>query len=385
MSNHMSFCLPTRGRIVLKIGSALLVDEVSGVINQKWLTHLCQDIAALRAKGFVVILVSSGAVGVGRKVLNLGRISLSLVQKQACAAVGQALLIEAYQKAFTIHDIQVAQALFSPADTENRRRFINGRATLSTLLDVGVVPIINENDTVATAEIRYGDNDRLAARIAQMLEADILILLSDIDGVYDKDPHLHPDALLYEHIADFNENIMSLGEFTSKSSKQKWGMGGIATKLQAAKIASQTGCMAVITKGDMQSLLGLWSSDNPRKASIFAPQNTQCAARKQWISASLAPKGIVYIDEGAGLALQAGKSLLCVGVRAIEGNFDKGDTVVVKTGEGARARLIAHGLVSYNSQQIGQIKGLQSQDIENVLGYNGGTSFIHCDNMVVSD
>lgn len=370
--------LDTYSRIILKIGSSLLVDETTGQINQDWLQGLALDIADFAKKGTQILIVSSGAIALGRTRLGLGSEKLTLAQKQACAATGQALLTQVYEAVLSPHGLVTAQALLTLNDTEHRRRWINAKATLSTLLSLNAIPIINENDTVATDEIRYGDNDRLAARVAQMVEADLLILLSDVDGLYDKDPSQDDSAQHIPLIKILTPEILAMGG--SANSARGTGSGGMATKLQAAKIATEAGCALVITKGSVHRPLSTLNTGTQKSSWFTAKTNTQ-AARKQWIAGSLQPKGIVSIDAGATRALRAGSSLLCAGITTLSGDFDKGDAVLIHDENGAE---IARGLSGYSAHDTAQIKGLKSQDIAVILGYESGAPFIHRDNMVLS-
>lgn len=370
--------LDTYSRIILKIGSSLLVNEATGQINQDWLHGLALDIADFTKQNKQILIVSSGAIALGRTRLGLGSEPLTLAQKQACAATGQALLTQVYEAVLNPHGLVTAQALLTLHDTEHRRRWINAKATLSTLLSLGAIPIINENDTVATAEIRYGDNDRLAARVAQMVEADLLILLSDVDGLYDKDPTQDANAKHIPFIHALSPEILAMGG--TANSARGTGSGGMATKLQAAKIATEAGCALVITKGSHQRPLSALNTGALKASWFTAKTNTQ-AARKQWIAGSLQPRGIVSIDAGATRALRAGSSLLSAGITHISGTFDKGDAVLIHDENGAE---IGRGLSGYSAQDAVQIKGLKSQDIADVLGYDSGTPFIHRDNMVLS-
>ena len=363
--------------IAIKIGSSLLVDETTGALNQIWLSSLAQDIAALTSKGIQVLVISSGAIALGRKRLGLTDKALTIAQKQASAAAGQALLTQAYEDVLAPLGLVSAQALLTLNDTEDRRRWINARATLSTLLSLGAVPIINENDTVATDEIRYGDNDRLAARVAQMVGADLLVLLSDIDGLYNKNPSQHKDAKHIPIITELSPEIMAMGGGANQA--RGTGSGGMATKLQAAKIATEAGCTVAITQGGVHrpltALLG-----SKMRASWFKAKTGVHAARKQWIAGTLKPKGSLSIDAGALKALGTGSSLLAAGVTNVDGPFEKGDAVLIKDQNGQD---IGRGLIAYSAAETALIKGLKSTDIEGVLGYNGGAALIHRDNMVL--
>jgi glutamate 5-kinase len=363
--------------VAIKIGSALLVDADSGQINQDWLADLAADIADLKSAGTAVLIVSSGAIALGRQRLGLGKRKLTLAEKQASAAAGQSILTQAYEAVLAPHNIVTAQALLTLNDTEDRRRWINAKETLSTLIALGAVPIINENDTVATDEIRYGDNDRLAARVAQMVGADCLVLLSDVDGLYDKNPSVHDDAIHIPIITSLTAEIMAMGGEANQSAGM--GSGGMATKLQAAKIATEAGCAVAITKGSQIRPLSALKA-NILKASWFHAKSSSLAARKQWIAGSLKPQGSVIIDEGAANALANGKSLLAAGVTNIQGQFDKGDAVEIL---GPNGKCLGRGLCGYSAKDALKIKGLKSGDIEATLGYDGGTTLIHRDNMVL--
>lgn len=363
-------------RLVIKIGSALLVDIRSGSLRREWLETLCGDIARLQQLGLEIIIVSSGAIALGRARLGLLGKALTLGEKQACAAAGQSELTQAYEKALAKYSIVTAQALLTLTDTEDRRRWLNARQALSTLLSLGAIPIINENDTVATEEIRYGDNDRLAARAAQMLSADTLILLSDIDGLYTADPRTHPDAQHIPQIEALTDDIMAMGGKANAAARV--GTGGMVTKLVAAQIATQAGChMAILDGTDPAPLTRLM---NGATCTWFKASADPVDARRQWIKGSLKTKGTLIIDDGAANALAAGKSLLMAGVTAVSGSFQKGDAVGI---EMAHGRKVAKGLSSYDSTDAVKIIGAKSQDIEAILGFNNGAAIIHRDNMVM--
>ncbi|MEE9347464.1 MAG: glutamate 5-kinase [Robiginitomaculum sp.] len=363
-------------RIVIKIGSALLIGDESGALARDWLTALSQDIAMMRARQTEVLIVSSGAIALGRARLGLAGQSLALEQKQACAAAGQARLTQSYEDALSPHNIVTAQALLTLMDTENRRRWLNARSTLETLLSLGAVPIINENDTVATDEIRYGDNDRLAARVAQMVGADILVLLSDIDGLYTGDPRSDDGA---EHIPVI-EAITPAIEAMAGGVNQGagFGSGGMVTKIAAARIAVQAGCHMVITRGE--TLRPISALEGGATASWFKASADPIAARKQWIVGALKPAGTLTVDAGAIAALGRGKSLLPAGVTAISGVFEKGDAVTIIGPDGAQ---IARGLSAYGALDAGLIIGKNSGDIESALGYNAGDAIVHRDDLVM--
>lgn len=356
-------------RLVIKIGSALLVDS-EGNPARTWLAALANDVASLRANGKQIMIVSSGAIALGRRALGLKRSNV-LAEKQAAAAAGQARLMGAYEEAFARHKIPVAQALLTPDDTERRRRWLNARATLETLLDLGAVPIINENDTVATAEIRYGDNDRLAARAAQMISADVLVLLSDIDGLYESDPRTDPSAAFIPEVADITSDIEAMA-----GDPGALGSGGMRTKVEAAKIATRAGCAVAITKGaDANALQRL--ADGGR-ATWFLPHASPRAAYKAWIAGSLAPQGALIIDDGAAMAVRAGKSLLAAGVTTVQGSFEKGDCIRILNNSGSE---IARGLARYDAADASLIKGLKSTAIAEALGFDAGPALVHADDL----
>lgn len=362
--------LSAYNRIVIKVGSALLVED--GALRQSWLTRLCGDIADLKNQGSDVTIVSSGAVALGCEALDMDRASLSLAQKQACAAVGQSVLTRAYDDALAAFGYQSAQALLTLDDTENRRRWLNARATLGTLLNLGVVPVVNENDTVTTAEIRYGDNDRLAARTAQMIGADLLILLSDVDGLYSEDPRKSSTA---EHIPDvthIDDTILAMGGDANSDSGV--GSGGMATKLLAAKICLNAGCDMVICDGQIDGALK--NLHDGATHTLFKAGNDPKSARSQWIANSLSPSGQLIIDAGAEAALRKGKSLLAAGITSVSGRFGKGDTVEI-IGNGDRE--IARGLSSYDSHDLNSLCGLRSDQIDHPTG----SVVIHRDNLVM--
>ncbi len=361
-------------RLVVKIGSALLVDEDHGAIRQDWLEALADDVAAIRARGQEVLLVSSGAIAVGRRHLSFGAGPLRLDEKQAAAATGMIRLAHAYQEVLARHDLTVAQVLLTLSDTEDRRRYINARATLTTLLRAGAVPLINENDTVATDEIRFGDNDRLGARVAAMVSADVLVLLSDIDGLYTADPRKDGSARLIPEVREISEEIeAAAGEASSGD-----GSGGMITKLAAAKIAMAAGCRMVIADG--RSLHALRCIENGAVCTWFLPRATPQTARKRWIGGSLKPAGALVVDAGAVAALIAGRSLLPAGIIAVEGDFTKGDAVIVKTADG---RERARGLAAYSAADARRIVGCKSGEIKARLGYRGRDEVIHRDDLVL--
>ena len=359
-------------RVVIKIGSALLVDRASGALAREWLAKLAEDIVGARALGQAIVIVSSGAIALGRQVLALTG-PLRLEEKQAAAAAGQARLMSAFEEAFRPHGVVVAQALLTPDDTERRRRWLNARATLDTLLSLGAVPIINENDTVATAEIRYGDNDRLAARAAQMISADVLVLLSDIDGLYERDPRRDPKARFVPEVPLITAEIEAMA-----GDPGALGSGGMRTKIDAARIATRAGCAVVITKGDQEHPLARLRGG--ARATWFLPQQSVKAAYKNWIAGALSAQGVLVVDAGAASALNAGKSLLAAGLVEVQGSFEKGDAVRVLSRDGAE---IARGIARYDAADAFKIKGLKSPDIVNALGYGGSAVVVHADDLVL--
>ncbi len=360
--------------VVVKIGSALLVDDASGQVRRTWLDALTDDVAALVKAGTEVILVSSGAIAVGRRHLGLRSGNLRLEEKQAAAASGQILLAHAYQEALARHSVTVAQILLTLGDTEQRRRHLNARNTLMTLLRLGAVPVINENDTVATSEIRFGDNDRLGARVAAMMNADVLVLLSDIDGLYTADPKRDPSAEFLPEITAITPEIEAMGG----DALPGYSSGGMVTKLAAAKIAVGAGCKMVITDGRrMNPLDGL---SNGQRASWFLSDVEPRTARKRYIAGALQPQGRLRLDDGAVKALKSGKSLLPAGVTAVEGNFQRGDSVTLLAPAGEE---IARGLAAYSASDASRIIGFQSGDIEARLGYRGREELIHRDDLVL--
>jgi len=362
-------------RLVVKIGSVLLVDEATGAIRRPWLDALADDVAAARARGQEVVLVSSGAIAVGRRHLGLVGRDLRLEEKQAAAATGQIRLAHAYQETLARHSITVAQVLLTLDDTEERRRHLNARSTLATLLRLGTVPVINENDTVATAEIRFGDNDRLAARVAAMISADALVLLSDIDGFYSADPRRDPAARLIPEIAEITAEI----EAMAGEAPPGYSSGGMVTKLAAARIAMAAGCRMAIADGRRLNPLAAIEAGAP--CTWFLPSAGPRTARKQWIAGALKPVGALAVDDGALQALVAGKSLLPAGVTRVDGEFERGDAVRVLGPDGREA---ARGLSAYSAADARRIKGHKSREIEALLGYRGRDEMIHRDDLVLT-
>ena len=359
-------------RIVIKIGSALLVDRETG-LRQAWLSSVAQDIAALKSRGAEVLLVSSGSIALGRRVLDLPGSELALEQSQAAAAVGQIGLARAWQEALAPHALTAAQILLTLTDTTDRRRYLNARATLETLLGFGAVPIINENDTVATDEIRYGDNDRLAAQIAVTVGADLLVLLSDVDGLYTANPNTDPDARHLAQVDEITPQIEAMaGEGVSGLSR-----GGMITKLMAARTATASGCGMVICHG--AELHPLTALQDGGRATLFTPQLDPHTARKRWIAA-MKPQGRLIIDEGAARALGFGKSLLPAGLSDLSGAFGRGDPVEIR---GLDGRALGQGLSRYTADEARAIAGHHSGEIESILGYPGRAVLIHRDDMAL--
>ena len=362
-------------RIVVKIGSALLVDQNSGAIHRQWLAALAEDLAGLKARGKEIIVVSSGAIAVGRRHLGLTRQGIKLEESQAAAATGQIRLAHAYEEALARHDITVAQILLTLGDTEERRRHLNARSTLGTLLRLGAIPVINENDTVATSESRFGDNDRLAARVAVMINADLLVLLSDIDGLYTADPRKDSEAEFLPRVERLTPEI----EAMAGQAAPGYSSGGMVTKLAAARIALQGGCQMLIADGRPSHPLA--AVEAGARATWFLAEVEPRTARKRWIAGALQPRGTLAVDAGALAALKAGKSLLPAGVVGVEGSFERGDAVVVADPEG---REVARGLTAYNAADARQIIGHKSRDIEARLGYRGREELIHRDDLVLT-
>jgi glutamate 5-kinase len=373
-----SQALVTARRLVVKIGSELLAGE-NGEVRRPWLAALADDVARCQSRGQEVILVSSGAIAVGRRHLGLAGRRLRLEEKQAAAATGQIRLAHAYQEALARHRITVAQILLTPDDTEERRRHLNARATFAQLLALGAVPVVNENDTVATAEIRFGDNDRLAARVAQMTSADMLVLLSDIDGLYTADPRKDPNAT---HVAVVYEVGPQIDEMAGEA-PPGYSSGGMVSKIAAARIATSAGCRMLIAKGRAArpSAGPLAELESGGRATLFLPRGEPRSARKAWIAAAVNPSGTVVVDDGAVGALRRGTSLLPAGVVAVEGVFERGDPVIIRTGSGAEA---GRGLSAYSSADIQRLAGHKSSEIAEILGYRGRDEIIHRDDLVVT-
>ena len=366
--------LTTARRVVVKIGSALIVDPDLAAPRAAWLAGISQDISGLAARGVQVIVVSSGAIALARRRLNLNGTRLRLEEKQAAAAVGQIRLAQAWSEALSAHNLTAAQLLITLEDTEDRRRYLNVRATLSTLLSLGCIPVINENDSVATAEIRFGDNDRLAARVAEMVQADQLILLSDIDGLYTADPRRDAGA---EHIPEVTAMTPEI-EAMGGEPPPGYSSGGMRTKLVAARIATQAGCAMAIAYGHTDR--PLTALETGARCTWFLPAPEGRSARKRWIAGALAPLGVLTVDPGAARALEAGRSLLPAGVRSVSGSFNRGDPVVVVDLDGTT---LASGLSAYASADAERIAGHRSDEIEAILGWRGRDEIIHRDDLVL--
>ena len=378
-SDHKSFMrkfFSDYKRIIIKVGSSLLINKKTRTIREDWLLALSEDIANLRKIKKEILIVSSGAIALGRDILVSKQKTLNLEENQAAASIGQIELAYSWKDALRKQNIKCAQVLLSPDDTETRRRHLNARATLATLIKSQVVPVINENDTVTTSEIKFGDNDRLAARVAQMSSSDLLILLSDIDGLYDQNPHHSNKAKHIPIVDEVNDDIINM----AGSSHYEYASGGMITKVEAAKISSLSGCALIICNGEGKNPILELSKGG--KHTIFKPNETPLTARKKWIAAGLKILGKLIIDNGASKALMSGSSLLPAGVLEVEGNFEKGDLIEIYTSD---RKKIASGLSSYNSQEIKIIAGNKTRDIESLLGYVGRDELIHRDDLVLKN
>lgn len=360
--------------VIIKIGSSLLIDDDRNAVNADWLGSVASDIAMLRADGKNVVVVSSGAIALGSRGLGITGKTLAIEEKQAAAATGQVTLAHAWREALAIHDIRVAQILLSPEDTETRRRHLNARATMSSLLGLGAVPVVNENDTVATAEIRFGDNDRLAARVAAMISADLLILLSDIDGLYSGNPRHDNAARHVPEVAAINDEVMAMAGTANAS----YASGGMVTKLEAARIAMNAGCGMIICDGRAaRPVRGLIDGG---RHTLFRAEHSPLTARKRWIGGALTPKGRITVDNGAVRALRQGRSLLPAGVVAANGAFERGDLIAI---EDESCQVIGHGLSAYSVDDTRAILGHKSSEIEDLLGYRGRDEVVHADNLAM--
>lgn len=363
-------------RIVIKIGSAQLIDRRTGRANGPCFSAVAGEIAALRQRGVEVVLVSSGAVALGRPRLNLPtNRPLRLDEKQAAAAVGQTLMIQTWDQAFSEHGFHAAQALLSPSDTEHRRRWLNSRTTLQTLLQLGALPVVNENDTVATEELRYGDNDRLAARVAQLVSADLLVILSDVDGLYDADPATHPAAV---HLPTVDAITPAIVALAGPSRSGTAGTGGMATKIAAAEMAMAAGCSTVITRGDGERPVSALMEG--ARATWFRAAVSPESAKRVWIAGALAVSGRLHLDAGAAVAVKAGRSLLAAGITQVEGSFDRGSAIRLVDQAGAE---FATALAGYDSHECRLIAGKQSDGIEAALGYRRGVALVHATDLVL--
>jgi glutamate 5-kinase len=361
-------------RLIVKVGSALLVDGSRGEIRANWLSSLVSDIASLKERGRQIIVVSSGAIALGRRRLGLASGALKLEQSQAAAAVGQIALANAWAEALARENVTAAQILLTLNDTEERRRYLNARSTLTTLLEQGAVPVINENDTVATSEIRYGDNDRLAARVSSMISADCLILLSDVDGLYTAEP----GTAGAERLPVIEELTPEIEAMAGRSALGGMGSGGMITKIEAAKIALAAGAHMIIASGGV--LHPLRAVMEGGACTLFLSRASPLASRKRWIQGALVSSGKLFIDEGAAAALKAGRSLLPAGLRRIEGGFGRGDAVRIMTENGTE---IALGLVAYDAADARKIAGRKSSEIAAILGFSGRDEIVHRDDLVL--
>ncbi|HEX5999877.1 MAG TPA: glutamate 5-kinase [Hyphomicrobiaceae bacterium] len=366
-------------RIVVKIGSSLLVDRRLGELNAAWLASLADDVAGLVGAGKQVVLVSSGAIALGRHMLGFPTGALELERSQAAAAVGQVSLAGAYQAVLRAHGLTAAQILLTLGDTEERRRYLNARQTIATLLACGAIPVVNENDTVATSEIRYGDNDRLSARVASMMSADCLVLLSDIDGLYTAPPGTgpgrNPDARRLDEVRSITPEI----EAMAGGAGTELSRGGMVTKIEAGKIALSSGTNMVITLG--KTMHPLRALSEGAACTWFLAHSDPVTARKRWIAGQLEPKGSVEIDAGAAKALLSGKSLLPAGVKRVDGSFGRGDAVIIRGPDG---RELGRGLVAYAHADAARIIGRKSGEITAILGHAGRSELVHRDDMVLS-
>ncbi len=362
-------------RLVVKVGSSLLIGA-DDAVNRAWLEGLAEDVAELQKTGHELLIVSSGAIAIGSSVLGINRRRARLEDLQAAAAAGQVQLVHAWQEALARHGIAAAQVLLTPEDTENRQRFLNARGTLAKLLENCVVPVINENDTVATEEIRYGDNDRLAARVAQLVMADGLVLLSDVDGLYSADPGKDPAA---EHIAEvrrIDEDVFAIAGET----RSDVGSGGMATKVQAARIATHAGCSTIVASGKVDHPLAVLAAGGT--CTVFRAEGTPAAARKQWLAGVLDVRGELRLDKGAVRALRNGNSLLPVGMAEVVGAFRRGDVVTLVDASGKE---LGRGLAEYSDEEARQLAGCHSEQIEERLGYRGSSVMVHRDDLILFD
>ena len=358
--------------VVIKVGSSLLVDKYKK-IRKKWLSSFAKDVHELMKKNKKVVIVSSGAIALGCKKMNFNKKNIKLDKSQAIASIGQIELMNLFSQTFSNYKINISQILLTLEDTEERRRSLNAKRTFENLFDLGFVPIVNENDTIATSEIKYGDNDRLASRVAQITDADTLILLSDVDGLYTKNPKKFKDAKLLKKVDNLDKDLKKI----SIKGINEYGSGGMQTKIEAAKICQLAGCSMIIANGIYSNPISKIIKKN--NCTVFSPKVSKLDARKKWIISSVAPKGNIVIDDGAKKALKSGKSLLAAGIKKISGKFNKGDHVKIldkKNNECAR------GLSSFTSDEINKIMGHHSNEIEKLLGYVAKSEVIHKDDMV---
>jgi glutamate 5-kinase len=362
-------------RVVVKIGSALLVDHKEGALKRAWLESLAEDLAVLTKRGADVLVVSSGSIALGRTMLDLPGRALRLEESQAAAAVGQIALARAWSEVLGAHGLTAGQILLTLGDTEERERYLNARATIQRLIDFRAVPVINENDTVATTEIRYGDNDRLAARVATMTSADLLVLLSDIDGLYTAPPARNPDARHIPVVARVTAEVEGMAGTTGS----EFSRGGMKTKIDAARIATSGGAHMVIASG--QVMHPLRQIEQGGRCTWFLASGSPAAARKRWIAGTLVPRGSLYLDDGAVRALKSGKSLLPAGVTRVDGDFDSGEAVTIRDVTGAE---IGRGLVAYDAAEARRIMGKNSAAIETELGVPFRSAMIHRDDLVIT-
>ena len=357
---------------VIKIGSSLLVDE-NKIIRKKWLSSFAEDIQKLKSKNQKVIIVSSGAIALGCIKMNISKKNLKLDKSQAIASIGQIELMNLFSQTFEKHNLNISQILLTLEDTEERRRSLNAKRTFENLFDLNFIPIVNENDTIATSEIKYGDNDRLASRVAQITNADTLVLLSDVNGLYDKNPKIHKDAKLIKKINDLNNHLKKI----DIKGVNEYGSGGMLTKIEAAKICQLSGCSMVIANGlYLNPITEIIKKNN---CTWFLPKVSKLDARKKWIISSISPKGELIIDDGAKKALKNGKSLLAAGIKNVSGKFKKGDHIKIID---KNNKEFARGLSSFSSEEINKILGRHSKDIEKILGYISKSEVVHKDDMV---
>ena len=358
--------------IVLKIGSSLLVDKNRN-IRKKWLSSFAKDVKKLRSKNKKIIIVSSGAIALGCKKMNYNKKNLKLDKSQAVASIGQIQLMNLFSQIFSKYKLNISQILITLDDTEERKRSINAKRTFENLFKLNYIPIVNENDTIATSEIKYGDNDRLASRVAQITNADTLILLSDVDGLYTKNPKIFKDAKLIKQVNDLDKDIIDV----NTQGMTEFGSGGMNTKIEAAKICNLSGCNMIIANG--LYLNPISQIQEKRNCTWFIPKISKLQARKRWIISSISSKGEVLIDDGAKKAIKKGKSLLAAGIKKVVGKFDKGDHIKILDNKGNE---FARALSSFSSEEINKIMGCHSNEIQKILGYVSKSEVVHKDDMV---